>query len=231
MNARAVSASSIQHPSLILILILIMAATPDRLKLRDYRGLNFKGSGYSLTKDFDMEFHLLSYHVLVPEPTDLIQVQYGGLETKWELNYIITERTVRSQYFKDEDAFVAEAVAKCVVTQVEGPEIGKRGFMKLWQQISNDNGKPNKPCLIGPTSRHELEMLMTCTALQIKATPHLLGFGRATQRSHEAYPGGYIWYIIMEELSGTDTCRFYDLPLEERDALRLAALLVSLVDC
>lgn len=66
-------------------------------------------------------------------------------------------------------------------------------------------------------------MLMTCTSLQMKCTPRLLGFGAATQGFQHPYPGGYIWYVVMEELPGKDLRLFSQMSLEDRDGVRLAA--------
>ncbi|KAI5301505.1 hypothetical protein KEM56_001652 [Ascosphaera pollenicola] len=195
--------------------------TLDDPKTRDYRRWNFKDSGYS--SSYRDEGYPYSNKILVPDPSELIHAQYRGIETKWQVICIITERQSAGEYYPEEDAFVTEAVATGLVTQVDGPEVGRRAFMKLWQQIANDNVTPNKPCLIGPVSRHELEMLMTCTTLHMKATPQLLGFARVTQRAQDTYPGGFRLYTIMEELPGKDVAHFADLPLEERDEVRLAA--------
>ena len=109
-----------------------MVATVENTKIRDYREYNFSGSGYSVT--VTDEWKDLSKFIPVPEPTERIRVAFRGVETEWTVDYMISERKIKRHYVRSDDAFVREAVAKCVVTQVEGPEIGRHGFMKIWAQ-------------------------------------------------------------------------------------------------
>lgn len=68
---------------------------------------------------------------------------------------------------------------------------------------------------------NEIEALTSLTAANCTSTPSLLAWKQQIQDCDAGVPGGYVVYILMEQLPGVRVDNFMrDLAREERNALR-----------
>ncbi|KAK2733215.1 hypothetical protein FQN57_002260 [Myotisia sp. PD_48] len=105
-------------------------------------------------------------------------------------------------------AWVSEAVALCVVEQVEGPQPGLQGIEKI--RAHQGFG-------------FEYSCLTELTRLGCTCTPRFLDALATSQPSDSPIlPGGFFNWVIMEKLPGRNLNNFHKLDLHERNKARLA---------
>ncbi|KAK2812811.1 hypothetical protein FQN50_001140 [Emmonsiellopsis sp. PD_5] len=143
-------------------------------------------------------------------------------KTVWELGPIFTER----ETYGDDDyceAYIAETCATCVATQVE-PNTGVQGIAKIRMQIPEDPENPTstKPQRCSRRAGFEFYNHDTLTKLGCTCTPKLLDSVLLGQKKDEPLPGGFLFFLVMERLPGRNLVNFADLPMSERDQVRLA---------
>lgn len=77
-------------------------------------------------------------------------------------------------------------------------------------------------------TQNELRILKRLTELESKYTPKLLASIETTQTDdypgpgHYPVPGGFLAIMIMEKLPGHNLSNFAELPMSERNQVRLA---------
>ncbi|EFR00134.1 hypothetical protein MGYG_03140 [Nannizzia gypsea CBS 118893] len=153
---------------------------------------------------------------------------YGTIKTKtaiWKLGPIFSER--ESWDVNDDlyHAYITEAAGVCVATQVEGPTPGVQGIAKIRMQIPNDYDvpAPTKPQKSSFRTSLEVLSLKELTEAGSTCTPKLLDLAFFKQiRKNDPLPGGFLTFIIMERLPGRNLVNFHELPMSERDQVRLA---------
>ncbi|KAK2758709.1 hypothetical protein FQN54_003399 [Arachnomyces sp. PD_36] len=144
---------------------------------------------------------------------------------KWKLGPIFTERETWGYDDIDPDVFITEAAGACVVTQIDGPNPGMQGIAKIRIQIPNapEDYPSTKPHRCSARSGFEYVNLRELTEHGCTCSPRLLDFQLfyQTSRKHPV-PGGFWVFIVMERLPGRNLVNFADLPMSERDQVRLA---------
>jgi hypothetical protein len=114
--------------------------------------------------------------------------------------------------------------------------VSLRSFL-TYLRIPSTEYPCGKPEVRGPPSKNihnvtkcELSNLKFLTEKGCTCTPRLLGYRAAVQADDSWLPGGYVIFILLEQVPGisfNDYQDFWALPREERDQFR-KALLVSL---
>ncbi|OJD24128.1 hypothetical protein ACJ73_04509 [Blastomyces percursus] len=152
---------------------------------------------------------------------NLKSVRTGTAE--WKLGPIFTER----ETYDDDGIYhdlITEAAGVCVATQVKGPQPGIQGIAKIRMQIPNDPDNPSstKPHNGSTRSGFEWVNLRDLTERGCTCTPRLLDIASLDQAENYPVPGGFMFFIVMERLPGRNLVNFADLPMPERDQVRLA---------
>ncbi|EZG07122.1 hypothetical protein H106_03454 [Trichophyton rubrum CBS 735.88] len=144
---------------------------------------------------------------------------------EWKLGPIFSEREVWDLNDPVYDAYITEAAGVCVTTQVKGPTPGVQGIAKIRIQIPNDYNvpTPTKPQDCSFQAGMEVFNLKELTEAGSTCTPKLLDHGFYEQtRKNDPLPGGFMVFIVMERLPGRNLQNFNELPMFERDQVRLA---------
>ncbi|KAK2810537.1 hypothetical protein FQN50_002794 [Emmonsiellopsis sp. PD_5] len=164
----------------------------------------------------------------------------------WQLGPVFTERET---YGYDEmyKTFMKEACGTCIATQLEGPNPGVQGVAKIRMQYVNMVSQvshlpqlfvsnldicrlpddPDDPSSTKPQNasyrvglefyNHDRLTKLGCTCI-----PKLLDSARLVQKEGDPLPGGFISLLVMERLPGRNLVNFADLPMSERNQIRLA---------
>ncbi|KAK2803492.1 hypothetical protein FQN50_006927 [Emmonsiellopsis sp. PD_5] len=138
----------------------------------------------------------------------------------WKFGPIFTERETCG----DDpicDAYISEVGATCVATQIRGPNPGLQGIAKIRMQIPDDPSS-TQPQSTSARSGFELYNHEKLTELGCTCTPKLLDSAVFKQNDHCPVPNGFIHYLIMEKVPGRNLVNFGDLPMPERNQVRLA---------
>ncbi|OJD14089.1 hypothetical protein AJ78_05535 [Emergomyces pasteurianus Ep9510] len=130
--------------------------------------------------------------------------------TKWKLGKTFSERVLSEDY-------VSEASARCVATQVEGPDPGLRAIVKIRKQ-SVASLSHNLP----EGAHSEFYHLRELTESGATCTPKLIDYIYELQSEEDIVTGGFLLYILMEKVPGIDLRYFEALSLDERDQVRIA---------
>ncbi|EZF31048.1 hypothetical protein H109_06693 [Trichophyton interdigitale MR816] len=144
---------------------------------------------------------------------------------EWKLGPISSEREVWDLNDPVYDAYITEAAGVCVATQIKGPTPGVQGIAKIRIQIPNDYNvpAPTKPQDCSFQAGMEVFNLKELTEVGSTCTPKLLDHGFYEQtRKNDPLPGGFMVFIVMERLPGRNLQNFNELPMSERDQVRLA---------
>ncbi|GBF60265.1 hypothetical protein TMEN_2682 [Trichophyton mentagrophytes] len=144
---------------------------------------------------------------------------------EWKLGPIFSEREVWDLNDPVYDAYITEAAGVCVATQIKGPTPGVQGIAKIRIQIPNDYNvpAPTKPQDCSFQAGMEVFNLKELTEVGSTCTPKLLDHGFYEQtRKNDPLPGGFMVFIVMERLPGRNLQNFNELPMSERDQVRLA---------
>ncbi|EER24215.1 hypothetical protein CPC735_055850 [Coccidioides posadasii C735 delta SOWgp] len=138
----------------------------------------------------------------------------------WKLGPVFTER----ETYGNDDIYKTETCGTCVATQVEGPSPGVQGIAKIRLQIPDDPENPSSTKPQRSSSRLAFEYYnhRTLTELGCTCIPKLLDYTLFTQKKGDPLPGGFLFILVMERLSGRNLVNFADLPMSERDQVRLA---------
>jgi hypothetical protein len=88
--------------------------------------------------------------------------------------------------------------------------------------IEPDDLAHTKPCKHGVSASYEFYNLRRLSRLGCSSTPKLLDYQLASQSQNDYVPGGFIVYLLMEKVPGRNLVNFPDLPMPERDQVRLA---------
>ncbi|EAS35337.2 uncharacterized protein CIMG_00691 [Coccidioides immitis RS] len=141
----------------------------------------------------------------------------------WKLGPVFTER----ETYGDDDiykTYITETCGTCVATQVEGPSPGVQGIAKIRLQIPDDPENPSSTKPQRSSSRLAFEYYnhRTLTELGCTCIPKLLDYTLFTQKKGDPLPGGFLFILVMERLPGRNLVNFADLPMSERDQVRLA---------
>ncbi|KAK2749178.1 hypothetical protein FQN57_006793 [Myotisia sp. PD_48] len=157
-------------------------------------------------------------------PDNFTSFKCPKTKTSWKAGPIFSERVIEAE---DEvfDYYVAQACGVCIVTQVEGPNPGLQAIAKLQcSMIPDDPYDPSttKPKPHSGRASLELVALEGLVAAGSTHTPKLLAEACLTQGPNHPVPGGFISVLVMEKVPGHNLNKFFDLPLEERDEVRIA---------
>ncbi|KAI5303700.1 hypothetical protein KEM56_007287 [Ascosphaera pollenicola] len=117
-------------------------------------------------------------------------------------------------------ADVPEVTGTCLVTQIEGPNIGIEAILSIWKQLANSLGKRNFAADIGYGSRRELWALKSSNDAGITCVPRLLPAKRFVQSQADSYLGGHLWYLLMEKVPGKDIRGFEEKSPEEKNEIQ-----------
>ncbi|KAK2767508.1 hypothetical protein FQN54_003665 [Arachnomyces sp. PD_36] len=170
-----------------------------------------------------------SFWVSDRDPSDLLKIGRSG--AKWRLVPVFAER-VFHDYDEPQKAHISEVSATCLATQVEGRKVGKQAIVKIRKQIPTDAECPEdvepedlartKPCRYGIWASYEFYNYKRLGELRCRCTPKLLGHKLVSQSEDDDVPGGFILYLLIQKLPGRNLVNFGDLPISERDEVRLA---------
>ncbi|KAK2754214.1 hypothetical protein FQN54_007093 [Arachnomyces sp. PD_36] len=141
----------------------------------------------------------------------------------WKLGPIFTER----ETYGDDDiakSYLTETCGTCVATQAEGPNPGVQGIAKIRMQLPDDPSNPSSTKPQHASSRLGFEYYNhdTLTKLGCTCTPKLLDYVLVRQNERHPLPGGFLFFLIMERVPGRNLVNFADLPMSERNQVRLA---------
>ncbi|PGH03321.1 hypothetical protein AJ79_07399 [Helicocarpus griseus UAMH5409] len=144
-------------------------------------------------------------------------------EILWKLGPVFTERET---YGNDDiyGAYMTEACGTCIATQLEGPNPGVQGVAKIGMQIPDDPRNPSSTKPQRGSSRVGFDFYNhdTLTKLGCTCIPKMLDCVLLTQKEGDRLPGGFFSFLVMERLPGRNLVNFADLPMSERDQVRLA---------
>lgn len=74
----------------------------------------------------------------------------------------------------------------------------------------------------GDTADMELRTLLELTRRGSTCTPKLIGWKHYRRSESDHIPNGFRVFILMEKISGRNLMNFGELPIEERDQVRIA---------
>ncbi|PGH19045.1 hypothetical protein AJ79_00079 [Helicocarpus griseus UAMH5409] len=164
-----------------------------------------------------------------PNPSSL--VRFARSKTTWRPGRIFAERQFHG-YDEAQEAYISEVGATCVATQVEGANVGMQEILNIQKQIPSGIENPGdvgpgdladtKPCRYDIWASYDFTNLKTLTQLGCSCTPKLLGHKLVSQGPDDYVPGGFILYLLIEKLAGRNLVDFAQLPMFERDQVRLA---------
>lgn len=80
----------------------------------------------------------------------------------------------------------------------------------------------NEKTQLGDLSEVELLNLKKFTLLESTCTPKLLDHFCERQADDNYVPNGFILYMLLEKIPGRNLMNFLELPIEERDEIRIA---------
>ncbi|KAJ5996320.1 hypothetical protein N7522_007980 [Penicillium canescens] len=101
-------------------------------------------------------------------------------------------------------------------------------FMRIYKQIPLygtrlDNASVRRAQASEPREHPELEAMMRFTRDRSTATPKVRGYRTGIQDANDLVPGGYIIYLVWEEVKGfcsLDRQYFWSLPYNKRQLIR-----------
>jgi hypothetical protein len=101
-------------------------------------------------------------------------------------------------------------------------------FMRIYKQIPLygtrlDNASVRRAQASEPREHPELEAMMRFTRDRSTATPKVRGYRTGIQDANDLVPGGYIIYLVWEEVKGfcsLDRQYFWSLPYKKRQFIR-----------
>ncbi|PGG99163.1 hypothetical protein GX51_06422 [Blastomyces parvus] len=146
----------------------------------------------------------------------------GRSKILWKLGPVFTERETYG-YDDIYKRYMTEACGTCVATQIE-PNPGVQGIAKIRMQIPDDPGNPSSTKPIDGSRRVGFEFYNhdKLTRLGCTCIPKLLDYELLLQKEKDPLPGGFLFFLVMERLPGRNLLNFGDLPMSERDQVRLA---------
>ncbi|EER39377.1 conserved hypothetical protein [Histoplasma capsulatum H143] len=132
----------------------------------------------------------------------------------WKFGPIFTERELEGSY---QGEWLLEAC-------VEGPNPGLQGVAKIRIRLPDDGRDPSttEPKPSSTRVATEFKNHDRLTKLGAACTPKLLDYALVTQQEGDRLPGGFLSILIMERLPGRNLVNFVDLPMSQRDQVRLA---------
>ncbi|WEW61336.1 hypothetical protein PRK78_006826 [Emydomyces testavorans] len=141
--------------------------------------------------------------------------------SEWRLGPIFTEKEIRN-LDRLYNRFISEASALCVATQANGSNPGLQAIVKIRMQIRNPKRMPTIPEPANFYAARELRALLELTKRGCTCTPKFLDQIWGEQGTADYVPGGYFAVFVMEKVPGHNLNHFFDLPMSERDQVRLA---------
>ncbi|KAI5302921.1 hypothetical protein KEM56_000216 [Ascosphaera pollenicola] len=179
-------------------------------------------------------------------PDESFEITVDGQPTRWRFGpmifedvFPITSATYSEKYsdvvydFHDEELDKYQVVdvpvvtGNCLVTQIEGPNIGTEAVLSIWKQMANWFGERNFAADINYGATRELWALKSSTDAGATCIPRLLAAKRFVQSQADPYPGGFLWYLLMEKVPGKDIRGFENKSPEEKDEIRIAFIRAS----
>ncbi|KAJ9191779.1 hypothetical protein DTO164E3_8672 [Paecilomyces variotii] len=177
----------------------------------------------------DFGFRRTSYWIDDPEE-DLV-LQFDDPNVSWRLGPILKERVRHGDKYAG--VKISEAAGTCIATQIEGPQKGTKAIAKIRMQIPPGMDDPSeydpdvdysiyKSEYRSIWATCESEMLKYLTEKGSKCTPRFIGLQVQDQTDRDYVPGGYVQYLLMEKLPGTNLLDWNEFDLETRNRVRLA---------
>ncbi|KAK2783644.1 hypothetical protein FQN53_009096 [Emmonsiellopsis sp. PD_33] len=143
-----------------------------------------------------------------------------GLLAKWKLGPFFTEKV--REYVDQDGTYVSEACAVCVAIQVSGPNSGLQAIAKVRMQIPNPEGERTIPRPNGLLHEREIQALTGLSQRGCTCIPKLLDQRELLQDSTDHVAGGFCVALFMEKVPGKTLENFPELPISERNKVRLA---------
>lgn len=166
-----------------------------------------EGTDVTLDQPFDFPLHRL------PRQTWLID--------KW-----LSERSVwMTQQEVIDGLGLPYAAAKFLCHNKDNPS--QKAFMRIYLQIpikgtQYQSSEIRRKQAAGPQSHMELTALRMLQKVKCDVVPSLLGYREGKQAEDGIIPGGYITYVVWEQVPGEPLSPkgFWGLDLESRQAIR-----------